>query len=742
MVQDAEDRAGATQIVTALVDVAAWLNTAKGDEGWLAALRFGVAGGLAQTQHRDLAEGLYRDLLSANPTHLWAWIGLIDLYLARGDAAAAVAAGHAALGHHPQVDLVRRKTAGAIEQAQGPVAAIAFLDPLGDPPQDADGLSFAISLFRAAQNVTGVDPLCDALLALRPDDALAHLARIEAHFARGDDTGACAAGSAALVYHPDHAEIRLRTGQAHLRLGEIAQAAALCEAVSEPSLAAEFAALQQAVSQALSDDLPPLDLVPVIPDEADLPWYRLLADVVQALDRGDLALADQIAARAIAAPWSRADHRAFAIEYALLRHGPRTALMRVREDPVPLRDPESAERLGRVLLGAGHAGLAARYLWFCLKRWPDDAALLQLICNALHHAGHPERITEILDHVDALHDPGMVLAHRLAATMATGDAQALAKLCDLTRAALPDNPPLTGLITAHLLCGELPAAEGYVRRLRTSDGPLENALIHRPRATWLGSLLNEARILAALPNDDRREADYGGWQSASFLAARKALRHLTEGLPDMPVAPATAHAAHPLPPIHLAWQGLDPSNPDHQQVIAAWAEAFGQPRIMPTGEEAATWFAAHHGRRGAQAYALARQPAQKADLLRYALLLDQGGLALGAPQWPSRDMGRWLSRAGPAMFVRDAVGAVTTDVMLAPAGHPVIATALEMAITACLGRESDHCWFKTGPGLLTRAVAHNLAALGPGRRQAQLIPAWALRRYLHPYGAIQGPFPT
>jgi len=720
-----DGRADLAEVATALVDLAQWLRRAKGEEGWLAALRFGVAGGLAQANHSAMAEDLYRDIVSETPQHFWAWIGLIELALARGDAHAAAAFGRAAMLHLPDAALIRRKTAEALEQAEGVAAAIALLDPLGQIPTEVDDLAYAISLLRTALRVGDVAPLCDALLAVRPTHALALLAQIEMRLAHGDDAGAAAAAMAALDQHPEHGEIRLRAAQAYLRLGQIADAAMVCAAApDDPGLGDEYAAFRHALAQASP--------APTI-TATHVPWYRALADVAQAVDAGDLVLADQMAKGFDRSGWSVTEQRAFAIEHCLLRHGPRAALELIRQSPVARRDQESAERLGRVLLYAGCGARAARYLWFCALRWPGDPGIMQLACDALHCAGQAALVPRLLARTGAAQDADAVMGHRLTATLRMGRDDLVRDICG---AAVVDRP-LRVMIKAHLLCGDLAAAEACLARLRGDEGKLEHALIHQPRATWLGSLLNEARILAAVAPENGVDdpAASAALVADYFLRARPVVASLGDDEQPSPAAQLAENSALPRI-IHLVWPGLDPEAADDQRVVAAWAKRTGFVIAAASLDDGAAWLAKHHGSRSALAYRMLTAPDQKADLLRYGLLLLRGGVALGAPQWPGDDLARWLDQHGSTRFFRDEVGAVMTDVIIAPPGHRVIALALEMAINACLARENEHRWFKTGPGLLTRAAArcHAEGALGP--HIAPVSSEQILRRYLHPYGPI------
>ena len=396
--------------------------------------------------------------------------------------------------------------------------------------------------------------------------------------------------------------------------------------------------------------------------------------------------------------------------------------------------------MGRVVLMAGCGRLAARYLWFCARHWPDNPALLQLACKALHCAGLSDRVDTLLDQTAAAQDPGRVLDLRLSAALHLGRGDRLREICAAVSQAEGSPAPLAAMLRAYLLSGDLAQAEACLAQMRHGDGGLEQALIQRPRATWLGSLLNEARILAAAGGADDTAQDSAA--TTSFLRARQIAAGLCKADQGAAILHATATGMPPPRPVHFLWPGFDPSKADHQRIIAAWAAQLGPPGDTPTLEHGARWLAERHGKPAAQAYRMAPQPEQRADLLCYGRLLAEGGIALCAPQWPSDDFARWIGEPRGAIFFLDPVGAVSTDLIIAPAGHPVIATAFEWATQACLARESDHRWFKTGPGLLTRAFATAHAQPGSRPDATMLLPGYLLRRYLHPYGpGAQHPVP-
>jgi hypothetical protein len=289
------------------------------------------------------------------------------------------------------------------------------------------------------------------------------------------------------------------------------------------------------------------------------------------------------------------------------------------------------------------------------------------------------------------------------------------------------------MIEAHLLAGDLAAAEACLARLSITDGPLAEALICRPRATRLGALLNEARVLAALGVDWRSSdpATLAPHATGFFLPARR-LVALWQGA-GVPVA-AGAGA------LHLIWPAPTPRPSEAQRLIQEWArQGWGAVRCIGP-EEGRDWLGRHHGAKTLRAYDRAQDAAERADLLALAVLAAAGGLVVQGAQWPGAGLRDWAARLGETVLVRDGAGAVVPTLMHAPPGHPLIALALEMALAACHDGEREHRWHKTGPGMLTRALAVWITRTDPPQDAVQIMPEPQLRRHLHPYGpaALEG----
>ena len=61
------------------------------------------------------------------------------------------------------------------------------------------------------------------------------------------------------------------------------------------------------------------------------------------------------------------------------------------------------------------------------------------------------------------------------------------------------------------------------------------------------------------------------------------------------------------------------------------------------------------------------------------------------------------------VLAQEARGSIGNNFCAAIPGHPLIARALDAAVTAILRGDSDSVWLSTGPGLWTREFARYLA---------------------------------
>ncbi len=722
------------RLATLLSEVAGVLDGVDGHKGWVASLRFGTAAGLSDLgQYRD-ALPLFRRLVADNPLHAWAWIGLVDALRAVGELAHAVEAGREGLGHLPGHALLSQRTAAALRDQEGPgVAARFFASTLGSDPSPRD-LEFGISLFREAGQAGQAAELSHRLLATDPDASTAHLALIEGALSVGDPQAVLAVCRAALARSPEDPELLLRVAQGFAAAADCVAALGVLDTVPRggafdaeaQTLRAQCTARVAVVDVPLgltdegSVTLPGLACLEdalatgdieessrILSDLMSAPnpaWYDALGIVARVQTAVSAAAATLVAGQFSDTAWREGDRQAFEIEHRLLTLGPRFALDWIRTHPVALRDREAAERVGRVLLSGGCGPLAARYLRRCCQRWPKDRALSDLAALASDACGMDEGERPWPGRGPSL--------------------QSLAR--DGARTAQ------IGLIEASLLAGDLEQAEAGLAALTPEDGPLARALLFHPRATRIGTLLNEARILAAAGIDwtDDDAAQCASDLDGFFLTARTGLAGFASAVREGGVGTATPET------VHLIWPSPCAPGREAERLFEAWRGATRREVVVHSLSDGPARMAEAGGKAAVEAFGMARDAAQKADLVMLALAVSQGGAIVSGDQWPSGQVDALFDAATGAVVFRDTDGSVSLDALALPAGHPLAQRGLDRMVASCLGRDNDHRWFKTGPGLMTRVMAQYVRE--PGYRDAapRLEPIRCLRRHMYRHATV------
>ena len=165
------------------------------------------------------------------------------------------------------------------------------------------------------------------------------------------------------------------------------------------------------------------------------------------------------------------------------------------------------------------------------------------------------------------------------------------------------------------------------------------------------------------------------------------------------------------------WDDPEPP-PDIARFMGEWRDGSpGWSHTRLDDREARAFLHQHHGDVAAAAYDRLREPAQKADLLRLALLAEAGGVYLDADDRPRASAGALLDGGSALILYQEDFGTIGNNMLAAAPGHPVIRRAFEVALEAMLRGDRDVVWLSTGPGLITRVFAGWLADAGEGWRE-------------------------
>lgn len=183
------------------------------------------------------------------------------------------------------------------------------------------------------------------------------------------------------------------------------------------------------------------------------------------------------------------------------------------------------------------------------------------------------------------------------------------------------------------------------------------------------------------------------------------------------------------------WDTEDLSD-DVVELMGSWREENPDwEYIRHTDRSARAYLESLPDQRLRRAYRSARKPAQKADLLRLALLFHEGGVYVDADDRCTAPLEAHV--AGRSVVVaQEGRGSIGNNFLAAAPGHPLIGTAVELALTAMLRGDADTIWLSTGPGLLTRALAAHVAMSQEARaelgRELVVLERFELRRFCSP----------
>jgi tetratricopeptide (TPR) repeat protein len=109
------------------------------------------------------------------------------------------------------------------------------------------------------------------------------------------------------------------------------------------------------------------------------------------------------------------------------------------------------------------------------------------------------------------------------------------------------------------------------------------------------------------------------------------------------------------------------------------------------------------------AYRRARQPAQRADLIRLAYLSAKGGVYADADDRCIAAVGSFVPPDATFVAYQEDYGTLGNNFLAVIPGHPAICLALQLASEAVNRGDNDLLWLSTGPGVLSRAFAQTIS---------------------------------
>ncbi|SLN46323.1 Anaphase-promoting complex, cyclosome, subunit 3 [Roseovarius litorisediminis] len=368
--------------------------------------------------------------------------------------------------------------------------------------------------------------------------------------------------------------------------------------------------------------------------------------------------------------------------------------------------------IARALVGLAELGLAIRYLRFALRRWPLAMELQGLLVQALIKSGRFDDALKLIKD-----QPHPAKSARMRQWQMT--ASLYVHKADLPRAEAAVNEarkldPESRYHAADLLRQYI--SLGLYEKARFERTYNDNLSTDR-HPHWSislnGQLYGELEIehrnglnFASEPMGVDRLAEEVLKRPRSNIAA---LRFLAEWMQDERRQP-NPDQARPIPAkIYQYWDRSDrPREVD--RLMQSWQDLPGIDWQVYDRPGALALLRKSFGPKWVQAFNLANNPAEEADLLRLCLLTRYGGIWADADDRLVGDLTQLLAPGNGLVLFHEALGnAVGNNFIASQPGHPALILAARRARGALLQRSNETTWSKTGPGLLSRSVTHILA---------------------------------
>ncbi|WP_158774117.1 tetratricopeptide repeat protein [Cobetia sp. L2A1] len=410
-------------------------------------------------------------------------------------------------------------------------------------------------------------------------------------------------------------------------------------------------------------------------------------------------------------------------EFALRLYGPVIGLQVFRKEVKKNRTIKEAIRLIRYLQLVDVHNLALRYIKFCRRRWPKDSELIFLHAKILLDAGYPHLSLVVLNNPIS---PSKRIAAINLVTRSLLHLDRVEQAQEKLQSALIKNTNYLLMTRLHvlLMTGNEKEAKLLISDVKSSM--TNNVVSDHFSVSVLGSLLNDLTLY-------NREVDSA---SLHVLSNDLVLRHTYPAVKCIRGYVRNNSGTN-------TGQCLIPRNIvqywNTKTLPAAIVGVMQTWRNIPnTNYECFNKFTArlflkkHYGTQYARAFSLANSPAEEADFFRLCYLAVFGGLYADADDRYYRDFDQLLFKEASLICFREEHGALANNVIIAAPQHPAIINAAEIAAESLLARDNENTWHKTGPGLLTRAVAYYLEETkNKNIDKVIILPQYLLRRHVH-----------
>ncbi|MES3674757.1 glycosyltransferase [Halomonas elongata] len=419
----------------------------------------------------------------------------------------------------------------------------------------------------------------------------------------------------------------------------------------------------------------------------------------------------------------QAKQATLAAEFTLQTAGPHYALERLRHNRRQHRSLPEVYNLIRFLRAGNDYALGLRYLRFCRRRWPDDAELCLQHARLLIDTGYPTAALAVLD------GPPMPISKRAPSTNIRARClleigQVHAAKTELDKAGI--NVNINMRLRIFITLGYEHEALQLINEAKKRG--LKNQLTSDHFSTTVfGNLMNDLALY-------HREKDN--------------FRH---GNNDYYLASRYVNAANTVIRKHVEKSASSTQNNDNRQFIPHHVVQYWNERTPPQSvrdimhswsslpdvdyqrfstQSARSFLRRTFGTDYERAFRQANNIAEGADFFRLCYLRHYGGVYVDADDRLYGQLNELLPTGVGMVCFREPFDILANNFIASVPEHPAIVLASEMAAEALLSRDNDNTWSKTGPGLLTRAVASYLAHTRPTSpiKKVAILPSYMLRR--------------
>ncbi len=187
------------------------------------------------------------------------------------------------------------------------------------------------------------------------------------------------------------------------------------------------------------------------------------------------------------------------------------------------------------------------------------------------------------------------------------------------------------------------------------------------------------------------------------------------------------------------FQFWDKPNPPEaiSSAMKSWpAACVGYEHDLFDDERARTYLRTHFDTTVQKAFDMSKKAAARSDLMRLALLYNEGGVYADADDLCLSDVSDWF--AGDVEFVipQEASGALLNCFIAAAPRHAFMAHALERIAQAMIERSGDSVWYTSGTGILTRLFCQfygNDLRAGRVPKGVRILDFYELGRHVSPF---------